>query len=257
MFKKCRILKHLDSKFELMWQEFRTYKDSIPSFGAALLSKNLDKVVLVRAYNGNSWGFPKGKVNEGEDSFECACREVYEETSFDIKKHLEELNNDFDKENDWLEFYTKKGKKIKLAVIPDVSEKVDFKPNVRKEISEIKWFPIDKLPRNYNDKGVSTKFWQVGIFSVQLRAWIKQRKRDKFRNKKSKDTPIKILRKPQVKAVVERSTLKLKSRTAVDSQPTISKFKFSENETRVEILDSDKVMNILRNFLRRPLKIKT
>ena len=31
------------------------------------------------------WGFPKGKINEGEKMEDCAVREVLEETGLNIK----------------------------------------------------------------------------------------------------------------------------------------------------------------------------
>ena len=33
-------------------------------------------------YAKNSWGFPKGKKNETEDTARCAGREVFEETAY-------------------------------------------------------------------------------------------------------------------------------------------------------------------------------
>ena len=42
-------------------------------------------MLLVQGFwSKNSWGFPKGKVNEGEDPARCAVREVLEETGYDI-----------------------------------------------------------------------------------------------------------------------------------------------------------------------------
>ena len=43
----------------------------------------MTKCVLVRSYKGNSWSFPKGKVDEGEDPLDAACRETFEETGYD------------------------------------------------------------------------------------------------------------------------------------------------------------------------------
>ncbi|KAK3710364.1 hypothetical protein QZH41_002803 [Actinostola sp. cb2023] len=39
-----------------------------------------------------SWGFPKGKVNKDEDEFECAIREVCEETGFDMRNYADPEN---------------------------------------------------------------------------------------------------------------------------------------------------------------------
>ena len=49
---------------------------SVPVFGAILLNASLTHVLLVRSFRGKSWGFPKGKINEGEPHADCAAREV-------------------------------------------------------------------------------------------------------------------------------------------------------------------------------------
>ena len=41
--------------------------------------------VLIIQSRANKWGFPKGGFEQGETAVQCAKREVYEETSFDIK----------------------------------------------------------------------------------------------------------------------------------------------------------------------------
>lgn len=48
--------------------------------GALLLNPACDKVLMVKAWGIDMWGFPKGKVNEGEPLIDCAVREVEEET---------------------------------------------------------------------------------------------------------------------------------------------------------------------------------
>lgn len=54
----------------------------MPTYGAILLDVSLNYVLLVQGYYAkNSWGFPKGKVNESEASTRCAVREVFEEVS--------------------------------------------------------------------------------------------------------------------------------------------------------------------------------
>lgn len=49
----------------------------MPTFGAILISEDLNYCLLVQSYFAkSSWGFPKGKVNENEDPVHCATREV-------------------------------------------------------------------------------------------------------------------------------------------------------------------------------------
>ena len=47
--------------------------------------------MLVQGYpSGTSWGFPKGKLEEGEADEDAAVREVFEETGFDIRTLIQE-----------------------------------------------------------------------------------------------------------------------------------------------------------------------
>ncbi len=34
------------------------------------------------------YGFPRGKINEGETQLQCASREVWEEIGFDVSKYI-------------------------------------------------------------------------------------------------------------------------------------------------------------------------
>ena len=50
----------------------------------------LVQVLLCRGYQAKSgWGFPKGKINEAEHDYDCAIREVIEETGFDITPYID------------------------------------------------------------------------------------------------------------------------------------------------------------------------
>lgn len=71
-------------------KEWKEYKQSVPTYGAIILSENMSHVLLVQSYWAkSSWGFPKGKVNEEENPTRCAIREVLEETGFDITDHID------------------------------------------------------------------------------------------------------------------------------------------------------------------------
>ena len=54
------------------------------SAGAILYTKENDEILylLIRDNHGN-WGFPKGHLEEGEDLFQAAHREIREETGID------------------------------------------------------------------------------------------------------------------------------------------------------------------------------
>lgn len=51
--------------------------------GGIVLSNDLKRVALV-VRNNNEYSFPKGHLNDGETVFDCAIREVIEETGCDV-----------------------------------------------------------------------------------------------------------------------------------------------------------------------------
>lgn len=82
----------------------------------------LFQFLLVQSYwSKSSWSFPKGKVNEEEKGHDCAVREVFEETGFDIgpfinpKDYMEAVVND---------------QTIRLYPIPGVPTDTIFKPRL-------------------------------------------------------------------------------------------------------------------------------
>ncbi len=87
----------------------------------------------------SSWGFPKGKVNEDEPPHDCAVREVFEETGFDIspyidpQQYLEAVIND---------------QTVWLFLIPGVPSSTHFQPRTKYEIRDVRWFTIADLPES-------------------------------------------------------------------------------------------------------------
>jgi mRNA-decapping enzyme subunit 2 len=70
-------LKPHSKNLESVLEQWRDYKQAVPTYGAILLNEDLSQVLLVQSYWAkSSWGFPKGKVNEAEDPIHCAGREV-------------------------------------------------------------------------------------------------------------------------------------------------------------------------------------
>ena len=92
-----------------------------------LIDKSLEYVLLVQGYfaSSNSWGFPKGKVNEGEKSIDCAIREVQEEIGYDISSKI----------NRRISFSRYNNKALtQLFAVSDVEMDFDFRPHLNKEI---------------------------------------------------------------------------------------------------------------------------
>jgi mRNA-decapping enzyme subunit 2 len=53
------------------------YKNRVPVCGGILLDSACEQCVLVKGWKSSaSWGFPKGKINDEEERWKCAVREV-------------------------------------------------------------------------------------------------------------------------------------------------------------------------------------
>ncbi|KAJ8965068.1 hypothetical protein NQ314_004469 [Rhamnusium bicolor] len=142
MTKKWHIpfLKRESHKLNQILKEWKEYKQSVPTYGAIIISENMSHVLLVQSYWAkSSWGFPKGKVNEEEDPAHCAIREVLEETGFDISNFLDPEEYLESTINDQL---------VRLYVIKNIPMSTKFCPKTRCEIKSCSWFAISDLPNN-------------------------------------------------------------------------------------------------------------
>ncbi|KAM9331311.1 m7GpppN-mRNA hydrolase [Gastrophryne carolinensis] len=174
LFSHCPFLLPNGEDVQRVLDEWKEYKMGVPTYGAIILDETLENVLLVQGYLAKSgWGFPKGKVNKEEAAHDCAAREVLEETGFDIKDRI--CITDFIelKINDQL---------ARLYIIPGVSKDTKFNPKTRREIRNIEWFPIEKLPCHKNDMTPKSKlglapnkFFMVIPFIKSLRDWIHRR----------------------------------------------------------------------------------
>ena len=80
-------------KFDELWIKFKKYVEKIPSFGAIILNKQLDKILFNIYFNHREdvmkmLDFPKGKANQGEDDVACAIREIKEEIDLDVAPYI-------------------------------------------------------------------------------------------------------------------------------------------------------------------------
>ncbi|KAI1762535.1 hypothetical protein GGR53DRAFT_501398 [Hypoxylon sp. FL1150] len=187
MFQHCPLLASFSIENHIRaFEEFMQYKTRVPVRGAVMLNDNMDAAVLVRGYKkGASWSFPRGKINKDEDDLDCAIREVYEETGYDLREAgLVEKNEPVHP----LEV-TMHDQQVRLYVFRGIPEDTIFETRTRKEIGAIRWYKVSDLPayrkkrntgRNNGADGPSNdKFYMVAPFMVQLRQWVmKQRKFD-------------------------------------------------------------------------------
>ncbi|KAK3799101.1 hypothetical protein RRG08_051379 [Elysia crispata] len=172
LIKHCPVLNKYLQDFEKHFEGWKQYKRTIQTCGAIIMDPDLKYILLVQSYaSKNSWGFPKGKINQGELPSQCAIREVLEETGFDITPHL--------KENEYLERVTNEQTSI-LYLVPAIPLDTIFLPKTRCEIRDIQWFPIHTLPTYRGDQtlkeavGQNLNLYTVTPFIRHLKAWIQQ-----------------------------------------------------------------------------------
>ena len=173
------------------FQSFLAYKTRVPVRGAIMLNDNMDEVVLVKGWKKNAnWSFPRGKINKEEADLDCAIREVYEETGYDLKaaglvpdeNHLKSIE------------VIMREQHMKLFVFRNIPKDTHFEPRTRKEISKIQWYKLSELPTVKKNKqhqdtksdtlaGNANKFYMVAPFLGHLKKWIaQQRRQDKARS---------------------------------------------------------------------------
>ncbi|NXG81627.1 DCP2 hydrolase, partial [Stercorarius parasiticus] len=177
LFNHCPFLLPQGEDVQKVLEEWKEYKMGVPTYGAIILDETLENVLLVQGYLAKSgWGFPKGKVNKEEAPHDCAAREVFEETGFDIKDYICKEEYIELRINDQL---------ARLYIIPGVPKNTKFNPKTRREIRNIEWFSIDKLPCHRNDMTPKSKlglapnkFFMAIPFIRPLREWISRRNGD-------------------------------------------------------------------------------
>jgi len=173
LFEHIPFLNHHVPNLNTLLEQWRSYKQSVPTYGTILLTSDMKHCLLVQSFFAkNSWSFPKGKVNENEDPVKCAIREVYEETGFDCG-HL--INP-----NDFVEGQTSNYQYTRLYIVKNVPIETKFCPRTRNEIKDCSWFVIDLLPTNRNDDGYlrdqrkirANSFYMILPFISKLKYWI-------------------------------------------------------------------------------------
>jgi 8-oxo-dGTP pyrophosphatase MutT (NUDIX family) len=175
VFKHCPFLVRdsVARDLDTLQSQWKSLKYRTPTRGAIILNQDLTKCLLVQGYPAStSWGFPKGKLERGESDQDCAIREIYEETGFDIRALI--------RSEHYLECESRDGERAsRMYIIPGVPEETEFKPRVRKEIRDIQWFRVEDLPRFKKDLATRqnlgknpSSFFMIIPFISQLKKWI-------------------------------------------------------------------------------------
>ncbi|KAK9319890.1 Dcp2, box A domain-containing protein [Lipomyces orientalis] len=174
IFAHCPLLRKWSDVQDQAFADFLQYKTRVPVRGVIILNKKMDKCILVKGWKTSAnWGFPKGKINQGESDEDCAVREVIEETGYDVSALL--------KKEDYIEL-TMREQQVRLYVVAGVPMDTVFQPQTRKEISKIEWFKLSSLPTFSKsdvtvENGINPKkFYMVAPFIKLLRRWINDHK---------------------------------------------------------------------------------
>ncbi|OCL11848.1 DCP2-domain-containing protein [Glonium stellatum] len=187
IFQHCPLLSEFSSYHHTQaYSEFLAYKTRVPVRGAIMLNDDMDHAVLVKGWKkGAKWSFPRGKINKDEKDLDCAIREVYEETGFDIKEAG--LVGD-ESDMKYIEVSMRE-QHMRLYVFRGVPMDTYFEPRTRKEISKISWYKLSELPTlkrnrqqqyqqgNGEDMLKDNMFYMVAPFLGPLRHWIKQQRK--------------------------------------------------------------------------------
>ncbi|KAK3296264.1 uncharacterized protein B0H64DRAFT_432849 [Chaetomium fimeti] len=185
IFQHCPLLAGFSAENHMRaFDEFLLYKTRVPVRGAILLNEAMDSTVLVKGWKkGANWSFPRGKINKDEDDLDCAVREVYEETGFDIKQAGLVPKED---EVKYIQISMRE-QQIRLYVFRNVPMDTVFEPKTRKEISKVEWYKLSELPafrkkgnNSHDDAAAASnanKFYMVAPFLVPLKKWVVQQKK--------------------------------------------------------------------------------
>jgi len=199
IFQHCPLFSQWEAhQYTTAFAEFMAYKSRVPVRGAIMLNEALDEVVLVKGWKkGANWSFPRGKINKDENDLECAIREVYEETGFDIR---EAGLVGQEKDMKYIEI-TMREQQMRLYVFRGVPRDTYFEPKTRKEISKIEWYKLTDLPtlkrnRDHDGNGNlptpavnANKFYMVAPFLNPLKKWITQQKKKENRYSSNLSAP--------------------------------------------------------------------
>lgn len=108
---------------------------------------NKEGQILLVYQHGNSWCFPKGRVEEGEEILNAAKREIYEETGISKLELIEKLG-EYERSSMSLSVRDDITKPMrKRHVFLFYTEEENTKTLDKKEITEMKWCSLDNVSR--------------------------------------------------------------------------------------------------------------
>lgn len=123
-------------KYMTVYRCYKTYESKIPRAHAIIRnSQDTDKILLVKHHCDELWSLPGGKLEENESYGTALLRELYEEVNFTPNQNtLFDGNPVFSGNNACYAIW----------VLPRSKPRTNS-PN---EIEEVKWFSLQKMPKN-------------------------------------------------------------------------------------------------------------
>ncbi len=146
-----------DQLWCLMWQvensiasyrrEYEVAKQKFDSVKATIRAIATEAIDVGAYFTDTEWGFAKGRRNIGENDFECASREFYEETGVPHSIGIVRLSDVPVMES----FVGTNGVHYKhvyfIATIPTLNREAKLTPQTTREVSNVSWFTFDDMKR--------------------------------------------------------------------------------------------------------------
>lgn len=107
-----------------------TKEKNIVGAGGLILDISNNKLLVVKGPE--KWSLPKGHLEPGEEPYEAAMREIFEETSLRIQLSESAKSKKFDK---YIYYY----------IILENADQLQFNPIDNNEVSEVKWCSYEEL----------------------------------------------------------------------------------------------------------------
>ncbi|GAB5363183.1 hypothetical protein AAMO2058_000861500, partial [Amorphochlora amoebiformis] len=178
-FAKCPSLRGLHAKFEKLFERFQEALNRAAVFGVICLSEDMERLLMVRGYMANRWGFPRGKLEFAESPHQTACREVKEETGYDLSKEIDpDMYIQNEKDSKISRMYL-----IILSEQERISQEHDMEGNrdessEEREIGQVKWVPISDLYAACRVTELRSLYMPALPFLPLLKKWVSMRKAD-------------------------------------------------------------------------------
>jgi mRNA-decapping enzyme subunit 2 len=157
----------LSKDFETHFAAYQEHVQGLPVCGVILLNREMTEVVLVKGTKkAASWSFPKGKKRKDESDEACASREAKEELGVNVSAEALTFLPSFSA------IQHETGRKSILFVVPNTPKDIKFTLD-KKELSEVKWWPLSQLPGGSPEVKVrNSQFYLIAPFVHRVRAWV-------------------------------------------------------------------------------------